>query len=222
MFYRSIVRAIVLLFVLSTPGLSHAVPPANSLTILINGFGSAIPFVGYGFQKLKERIPGAQLYSYIGAVEGWTYIAPKILKDVRTAYRNNPDIEINLIGVSFGANLLTRIVAQFDKDGIPVSYLGIIDGLPLSPITPNVRRVDNFTCSLVGCLGDKVELTSGNQLTIVNTFDYKIAHIELPNTEEVQRRILHQISTYPIEIFSVSECELIRQTGQLCTFQTDQ
>jgi hypothetical protein len=211
------IRAISLAVLLLAPGMAHAVPSGNSLTILINGFASAVPFVGYGFQNLKEKIPGAQLYSYIGAVEGWTYIAPKVLNDVRTAYRNNPDIEINLIGVSFGANLLTRIVAKLDKDGIPVSYLGIIDGLPLTPITPNVRRVDNFTCSVVGCLRDNTELTKGNVITISNAFDYKTSHIELPNNHEVQRRILHQISTFPLNFAADPECASVGQPDELCT-----
>ncbi|MEM7463628.1 MAG: hypothetical protein AAF362_13230 [Pseudomonadota bacterium] len=147
------------------------------------------------------------MYSYVGAVEGWTYIAPKVIRDVERAYRGDPDIEINLIGVSFGANLLTRIVAKLDERGVPVSYLGIIDGLPLTPITPNVRRVDNFTCSLVGCLRDKIELTENNNLTIANAFDYKTTHIRISNHSEVQQRILYQISTFPLDVATEPECE---------------
>ncbi len=211
---------LIVLF-LGAPGAAPAAPPTNSLTILINGFGSTVPFIGYGFENLKERIPGAQLYSYVGAVEGWTYIAPKVLKDVRAAYRYNPGIEINLIGVSFGANLLTRIVAKLNKDGIPVNYLGLIDGLPLTPITPKLRRVDNFTCSLIGCLGDRVELTRDNRLTIVHSFNYRVAHIELPNTTEIQRRILHQITTTPIDIFAEPACGTETQIGLDCAFQTE-
>jgi len=211
------IRAFTLAILLFAPGLVHAAPSGNSLTILINGFASAVPFVGYGFHNLKEKIPGAQLYSYIGAVEGWTFIAPKVLKDVRAAYRNDPNVEINLIGVSFGANLLTRIVAKLDKDGIPVSYLGIIDGLPLTPITPNVRRVDNFTCSSVGCLRDNTELTKGNVVTISNAFDYKTSHIELPNNDEVQRRILYQISTFPLNFATELECNQVGQPDTSCS-----
>lgn len=211
---------LIILFLI-TSGVARAAPPANSLTILINGFGSTVPFIGYGFENLKDKIPGAQLYSYVGAVEGWTYIAPKVLKDVRAAYRYNPGIEINLVGVSFGANLLTRIVARLNKDGIPVNYLGLIDGLPLTPVTPNVRRVDNFTCSLIGCLGDRVKLTRDNHLTIVHSFNYKVAHIELPNTAEIQQRILHQITSTPVDVFADPGCESETQTGLDCSIQTD-
>lgn len=213
---NQIVRICVLLLVLLAPNFIFAAPAGKSLTILIDGFASASPLVGYGLRNLKKKIPGAQLYSYVGAVEGWTYIAPKVIRDLGEAYRSNPGIEINLIGASFGANLLTRIVAKLDDDGIPVSYLGIIDGLPLTPITPNVRRVDNFTCSLVGCLRDKIELTEGNDITITNAFDFKATHIAISNREEVQRRILHQIGTYPLEVATPSECVRYEQIGRTC------
>ncbi|MGI9401938.1 MAG: hypothetical protein ACR2O0_11835 [Rhizobiaceae bacterium] len=198
------------------PATAAAAPSPNSLTILIDGFASASPLIGYGLRNLRKKIPDAQLYSYVGAVEGWTYIAPKVIRDVEKAYRRDPDIEINLIGVSFGANLLTRIVAKLDERGVPVSYLGIIDGLPLTPITPNVRRVDNFTCSLAGCLRDKIELTKNNYSTIANAFDYKTTHIRISNHSEVQQRILHQISTFPLDLLADPECELTDQQHSVC------
>jgi hypothetical protein len=191
---------------LLAPGAATAMASGKSLTILIDGFASASPLIGYGLRNLKEKIPGAQLYSYVGAVEGWTYIGPKVVRDVEKAYRSDPDIEINLIGASFGANLLTRIVARLDEKGVPISYLGIIDGLPLTPITPNVRRVDNFTCSLVGCLRDGIELTDGNDLTITSAFEYQTTHIAISNHDDVQRRILYQIGTFPLDMAAPAEC----------------
>jgi len=172
----------------------------QSKTILINGFGSAASFIGFGFRNLQKKISGAELYSYVGPMEGWTIIAPKVLRDVRTAYRKNPNVAINLIGVSFGANLLTRIVAKLHKENIPVSYLGILDGYPLTPVTPNVRRVDNFTCTAIGCLKDEVELSAGNDVTIHYAFKYNTTHIKLPDKFEVQRRILRQIGSYHLEL----------------------
>jgi hypothetical protein len=170
-------------------------------------------------KNLQAQIPGSQLYSYVGPVEGWTVIAPKVISDVRKAYQNNPATEINLIGVSFGANLLTRIVAVLDKDGIPISYLGILDGLPLTPVTPNVRRVDNFTCTSIGCLRDKVELTAGNNLNIQSAFKYDTTHIELPNKAEVQQRILRQITSYPLDVAEAEQADatfvpLLLRSGQ--------
>ncbi len=203
------------LVILTNAGSAFAESPVKSQTILINGFASAVPFIGYGMKNLQERIPGSQLYSYVGPVEGWTVIAPKVIGDIRNAYRNNPATEFNLIGVSFGANLMTRIVAELDKSGIPISYLGIIDGLPLSPVTPNVRRVDNFTCTAVGCLKDKVELTAGNDLTIQNAFKYDTTHIELPNKAEVQQRILQQIASYPLDMEDAVDGDETTVTVQL-------
>ncbi|MCP4074251.1 MAG: hypothetical protein GY742_21380 [Hyphomicrobiales bacterium] len=197
-------RVIVIFFGLLAFGMenipANAKSDYNSKTILINGFASAVPFIGFGFRNLQKKIPDAELYSYVGPVEGWTIIAPKVLRDVRAAYRQNPNIAINLIGVSFGANLLTRIVAVLDKENIPVSYLGILDGYPLTPVTPNVRRVDNFTCTAMGCLRDKVKLSRGNDVTVQFAFKYDTTHIELPNRFEVQRRILRQISTYSLDL----------------------
>jgi hypothetical protein len=172
----------------------------ESKTILINGFGSSASFIGFGFRNLQKKISGAELYSYVGPMEGWTIIAPRVLRDVRAAYRKNPNTEINLIGVSFGANLLTRIVAKLHKENIPVSYLGILDGYPLTPVTPNVRRVDNFTCTAIGCLKDKVKLTAGNNITIHHAFKYNTTHIKLPDKFEVQRRILRQIGSFHLEL----------------------
>lgn len=171
-------------------------------TYLINGLASAVPFIGYGFTNLQKKIPGAQLYSYISPVEGAAVIQPKILADIRAAHRRNPNVEINLIGISFGANLITRMGAALQRDGIQISYMGLLDGLPLADVTSNVRRVDNFICNLPGCLRDKVKLTRGNDLTIHNHFAYTTTHIALGNNDEIHTRILHQITTTPFNITS--------------------
>jgi hypothetical protein len=172
----------------------------ESRTFLINGLASAVPFIGYGFANLKKKIPGSELYSYISPVEGAAVIQPKIMNDIRAAWRRNPGVEINLIGISFGANLITRMAGQLHKEGIQVSYLGVIDGLPLASVTPNVRRVDNFICNFPGCLRDRVRLTSDNKSTIQHDFAYNTSHIDLGNNEEVHTRILHQIQTYSMNV----------------------
>ncbi|MEM7465172.1 MAG: hypothetical protein AAF362_21090, partial [Pseudomonadota bacterium] len=153
-------------------------------TYLINGLASAVPFIGYGFANLKTKIPGSKLYSYLSPVEGAGVIQPQILADIRKAHRRNPDIEINLIGISFGANLITRMAANLQKDGIEVSYMGLLDGLPLAPVTSNVRRVDNFICTTPGCLRDRVKLARGNDLTIHNFFSYRTSHIALGDNKQ--------------------------------------
>ena len=173
-------------------------------TFLINGLASAIPFIGYGFTNLQKKIPGAELYSYISPVEGAAIIQPKILGEIRDAWRRNPNVEINLIGISFGANLITRMAGQLQRDGIIVNYMGVVDGLPLAAVTPNVRRVDNFICNFPGCLRDRVRLTSDNNSTIQQFFSFNTTHINLGNNEEMHQRILHQIATYPMNVATAS------------------
>ncbi len=172
----------------------------ESRTWLINGLASAIPFVGYGFANLQKKIPGAELFSYVSPMEGATFVQSKVMSEVRAAHKRNPNVEINLIGISFGANLITRMAAQLEKEGITVSYMGLLDGLPLAPVTSNVRRVDNFICNFPGCLRDKVRLSKGNDDTIHQFFSYNSTHIDLGNNGEVHQRILHQIASYPMNI----------------------
>jgi len=196
----SLLSAMGLALAIAAAGNSVSARAAEQKTYLINGLASAIPFIGYGFANLQKKIPGAELYSYISPVEGSTIIQPKILNDIRKAVKRNPDVEINLIGISYGANLITRMGADLADEGIQISYMGVIDGLPLGNVTPNVRRVDNFTCRLPGCLRDRVRLTKGNNITIANAFDYTATHIDMGNHAEVHQRILHQITTVPLNI----------------------
>jgi hypothetical protein len=179
--------------------ISHA-QQIESKTYLINGLASAVPFIGYGFANLQKKIPGAELYSYISPVEGAAVIQPKILSNIRAAHRRNPEIEINLVGISFGANLITRMAAALQRDGIEISYMGLLDGLPLAPVTSNVRRVDNFICTSLGCLRDKVRLASGNDLTIHNFFKFGTTHIALGDNSDIHQRIVHQTTTTPLNV----------------------
>lgn len=197
---RTVISALAAMLMAAAILPARAQVPVESKTYLINGLASAVPFIGYGFANLQDKIPGSELYSYISPVEGSTVIQAKIMSDIRQAFRRNPNVEINLIGISYGANLITRMAGQLDKEGIPVSYLGVLDGLPLAPVTPNVRRVDNFTCTIPGCLRDKVRLTRGNGVTIHHAFKYNSTHIALGDNDQVHQRILHQISTYPLNV----------------------
>ena len=196
----SLLSAMGLVLAIAAAGNPVTARAVEQKTYLINGLASAIPFIGYGFSNLQKKIPGAVLYSYLSPVEGSTIIQPKILNDIRKAVKRNPDVEINLIGISYGANLITRMGADLADEGIKISYMGVIDGLPLGNVTSNVRRVDNFTCRLPGCLRDRVRLTKGNNITIANAFDYTATHIDMGNHPEVHQRILHQITTVPLNI----------------------
>ena len=197
---RFLVRGLALAGLIAAGAQSASAQAVEQRTYLINGLASAVPFIGYGFENLKDRIPGAKLYSYISPIEGQAVIRPRIMAEIRAAHQRNPNVEINLIGISYGANLITRMGADLQRDGITVSYMGLLDGLPLSRVTPNVRRVDNFICNLPGCLRDKVRLTRNNDLTIHHHFAYTTTHIALGNNSEIHQRILHQITTTPFNV----------------------
>lgn len=172
----------------------NPVHPPQSVTYLVNGLVSAVPFIGYGMANLKKRIPGSHLYSYVSPVEGTAVIQPKIVSEIRKAYRANPNIRINLIGISYGATMVTAISSILSRDNIPVHYLGVIDGRPLSKIHNNVRKVDNFTCSFLDCIGVKLRFASGQGRTEFAHFKFKSTHINLGNNADMHNRVIQQIS----------------------------
>ena len=168
--------------------------PVQSKTYLINGLASAIPFIGYGMANLKKRIGGASLYSYVSPIEGSALIQPKIISEIRSLHRANRNVQINLIGISYGASMVTAISAILSKNNIPVNYLGVIDGRPLTKIHPNVRRVDNFTCSFIDCIGVRLRLANGNNSTRQVSFKFRSTHINLGNNNDLHNRVIQQIS----------------------------
>ncbi len=171
--------------------------PIASKTYLINGLVSAVPFIGYGMTNLKKRIKGARLFSYVSPIEGSAVIQPSIIKEIRSLYRRNRNIQINLIGISYGASMVTAISAILSRENIPVNYLGVIDGRPLTKIHSNVRRVDNFTCSYIDCIGARLRLASGNNSTRKASFRFRSSHIALGNNDDMHNRVIQQISSYP-------------------------
>ena len=161
-------------------------------TYLINGLLSAVPFIGYGFRNLKKKMPEAEIYSYMGVVEGPAIIAPKVVKEAEAAWRANPDTMINLIGISLGADLVTVIANELDKKGVPVNYLGIVDGTNLRPIPDNVRKADNLTCSYLDCTRARAKMAKGNTSTIFERKVYKSSHIPLGDNDELHARVIAQ------------------------------
>ncbi len=168
--------------------------PVASKTYLINGLVSAIPFIGYGMANLKKKIHGASLYSYVSPVEGSGVIQPKILREIRKLHRRNPSIQINLIGISYGATMVTSMSAILAKENIAVNYLGVIDGRPLTRIHSNVARVDNFTCTFIDCIGVRLRFANGNSASRKVAFKIKSTHINLGNNKDMHNRIIQQIS----------------------------
>ena len=123
--------------------------PASAMarTYIVNGLVSAVPFIGYGMNNLGKKIPGAKVFSYITSVEGNSIIKPNIIEDIESRYKRNPSEPINLIGISYGAKMITEIASTLARKNIPVNYLGIIEGGTMRPIKANVRKVDNFICT---------------------------------------------------------------------------
>ncbi len=165
---------------------------AASRTYLVNGIASAVPFIGYGMRNLKKKIRGAKLFSYLTSGEG-SAVARNIIKDVTARYAADPNLSVNLIGISYGANMVTKIAGTLATKGIPVNYLGIIDGTALTPIQSNVRKADNFICTNSGCTGARVRIAPGNTVTRFNKFTLKSAHIALGDNAQVHNRVIAQI-----------------------------
>lgn len=172
--------------------------PQKHRTYLVNGLASVMPFVGYGFSNLKGKLGDAEHFSYATPVEGRIAIQPLVLSRIKNEYRRDPSVQINLVGISYGANIVTSLAAQLYREGIPVNYLGVLDGPVLTPVTPNVHRVDNFVCRMVGCIGQKVRLAKGNNVTLHTEFNYRSSHIGLGDHERVHNRIIGQLTAYPM------------------------
>ena len=189
--------SLIALQLAATPALSQSNFQAlESKTYLINGLASAIPFIGYGMANLKKKIAGARLFSYVSPIEGSAVIQPSILREIRKLHRRNPNIQINLIGISYGATLVTTISSILAKENIPVNYLGVVDGRPLAKIHSNVRYVDNFTCTFIDCIGVRLKMARGNQQSEVAAFKFRSTHINLGNNNDMHNRVIQQISTY--------------------------
>lgn len=166
---------------------------AAARTYIVNGLVSAVPFIGYGMNNLGKRVPGSKVFSYITSFEGNSIIKPNIIEDIEARYKRNPNEPVNLIGISYGANLVTQIANILAKKNIPVNYLATIEGTSMKSIRANVRVADNFTCTGSECSKKKVRLSGGNGTTHLAQFSYKDGHIDLGNNKKVHSRIISRI-----------------------------
>ncbi|MEM7070018.1 MAG: hypothetical protein AAF478_14165, partial [Pseudomonadota bacterium] len=137
--------------------------------------------------------PGAKVFSYITSIEGNRVIKPGIIDDIVARYARNPNERVNLIGISYGANMITEIASTLNQRGIPINYLGIIEGTSLRAIPANVRKADNFMCTSAECSKKRVRLAGGNSSTSLSQFTYKDGHIDLGNNKKVHSRIISRI-----------------------------
>ena len=172
-------------------------PPRVKKTYLINGLGSSVGAIGYGFTNLAKKIPGATLHNYTSFVESSTLIRTKVSKQIQAAYKADPTVEINLIGISFGANIVTWIAEELHRKDIPINYLATLEGPAMSRIHENVRLADNFSCTGLSCFRTSSRLSWGNKETEFSKFKIKAGHIDLADHPQVHNRVLYQINRPP-------------------------
>jgi len=169
-------------------------PLRTSKTYLLNGLASAIPFIGYGFTNLSKKIPGSELYSYATPLEGSTVIRASVLRSIEAAYARDPHVEINLIGISYGTNVVTNIASVLHRKGIPVHYLAGVEGPLPRAIKANVEKADSFICTNLDCFRVPLRLASGNSQTQLSSFKVGMSHIPLGDSDELHNRVLQQIN----------------------------
>ncbi len=179
---------LVSLILIAGPGTS-----AQAKTYIVNGLVSAVPFIGYGMNNLGKRVPGAKVFSYITSLEGNRIIKPNIIADIEARYKRNPNEKVNLVGISYGANLVAEIASILARKNIPVNYLATIEGTSMNSIKTNVRSADNFTCTEAECSKKRVRLAGGNTVTRLSQFSYKDGHIDLGNNKKVHGRIISRL-----------------------------
>jgi hypothetical protein len=166
---------------------------AAARTYIVNGIASAVPFIGYGMNNLGKRVPSAKVFSYVTSIEGNGIVKPNIIKDIEARYAKNPNEPINLVGISYGANMVSEIASLLSRKGIPVNYLAIIEGTSLKAIPASVKKADNFTCTNPDCTKKRVRLAGGNSVTALEQFSYKSGHIDLGNNKKVHSRIISSL-----------------------------
>ena len=180
----------------------------NYRTYLVNGLASGLPFIGYGFEHLKKKLDNARHYAYMTPVEGRVVIQPKVLADIKRDHRADPSAKINLVGISYGANIVTALARQLERAGINVNYMAVLDGPMPSRISSNVGRVDNFVCRIPGCMGARLKLERGNKNTILQEFTFRTTHVGLADYAKVHDRILGQLTEYQLNVATHSPVQV--------------
>jgi len=162
-------------------------------TYLINGLGSHLEEIAFGFENLSKKIPGAKLYNYSTITAGSTVIRNRIERDIRAAHKRDPNVRINLIGHSLGANIATIIAASLERDDIEVDYLATVDGPAMVPLYANVKAADNFTCTDPTCFKTSSKLYYRNEQTKHRNFRLDAKHLTLSNHRKVHERIIQKV-----------------------------
>jgi hypothetical protein len=155
--------------------------PAFSKTYLVNGILSATP-IGYGFKNLKKKIPNASLFLMVTGIEAGS-IRKSIVEDIRKRHAANPSEGFALAGISAGANVVMDVAREVGNEGIPIHYLGIVEGHG-GTVPGNVSVADNFVCAKAGPLCNMENVSGANRIAI------DTGHIDMGNHPTVHGRII--------------------------------
>ena len=158
---------------------------------LVNGLLSMV--FGYGLTNLSKKMPYARHFKFAGSVTQSTING--IISDAAKAYNADKTTRISLIGISQGANAITKIAAALHRKGVRVHYLGVIEGGTLSPIHDNVSKADNFICTKGDCARKNIRLASGNSTTRTKTINLDSGHIASGNHPTMHRRVIAQVNS---------------------------
>ena len=138
--------------------------------------------IGYGFKNLKKKIPRASLFLMVTGIEAGS-IRKTIADDIRKRHAANPGEGFTLAGISKGADVILAVARDVAKDGIPIFYLGIVEGSG-GTLPANVQNADNFICAKGGGLCTQ-RIVSGANTVRVNT-----GHIDMGDSAVVHNRVI--------------------------------
>ncbi|MCB1385274.1 MAG: hypothetical protein KDJ80_04985 [Nitratireductor sp.] len=188
-FFRRLSPIVASLLLVAALALPAAAGPKK--VYLVNGLFSKA--FGYGLTNLSKKIPYARHFKFSGAVTSAAING--IIQDAARAYKNDPTTEISLVGISQGANAITRIAAALDKQGVRVHYVAAIEGGTMTPLPSNVTKADSFICNGGDCARKTVRLATGNTTTRTAVFELDAGHIASGNDARMHSRVISQINS---------------------------
>ena len=180
----------ILLFAFLSLAVTVNAHAAQRKIYLVNGFLSAA--LGYGLRNLSKKISGERYFEFVGGIPASTKNG--IISDAARAYKKDPGTKIALVGISAGANAVTQIAAELGRLGVPVHYLGAIEGGSMTPIRSNVRLVDSFVCNGGTCSSNLAPRAAGNSQTRFRVIKLRSSHIGSADDPALHSRVISQIN----------------------------
>lgn len=173
----------------STAAVTNA---ASRKVYLVNGIASTL--LGYGLTNLKKKIPYARHFKYTTTAATGN-IKRGIIKDATKAFNADKSVRISLVGISYGARMVTEIASSLHAKGIPVHYMAVIEGKNLTSIKGNVTKADNVTCTGGTCARIRARLASGNGRTRLGDLVVNTGHVASSDSPKVHSRIISQLNS---------------------------